>query len=81
MRFQSADVLCEQFNKFVSILKKKKEETNDKHPSLDENDEMSHTSDQEVLEKYVDLEKPCLLHTENKEVMDMWCKYNYVFSL
>ena len=28
-RFESADILCEQFNKFVNILKKEKEEMNE----------------------------------------------------
>ena len=26
-RFESADILCEQFNKFINTLKKEKEET------------------------------------------------------
>ena len=29
-RFESAVILCEKFNKFVNILKKEKEEINDK---------------------------------------------------
>ena len=29
-RFETADILCEQFNKFVNTLKSEKEETNDK---------------------------------------------------
>ena len=28
-RFQSADILCEQFNKFINMLKKEKEENKD----------------------------------------------------
>ena len=31
-RFESADILCEQFNKFVNTLKKEKEETKEKYP-------------------------------------------------
>ena len=34
-RFKSADVLCEQFNKFVNILKKEKEEAKEKYPWLE----------------------------------------------
>ena len=29
-RFESADILSEQFNKFINMLKKEKEETKDK---------------------------------------------------
>ena len=29
--FESADILCEQFNKFINKLKKEKEENKDKH--------------------------------------------------
>ena len=31
-RFESADTLCEQFNKFINTLKKEKEETKEKYP-------------------------------------------------
>ena len=32
-RFESADVLCEQFNRFINMLKKeRKEETKEKYP-------------------------------------------------
>ena len=31
-RFESADILCEHFNKFVNTLKKEKEERNEKYP-------------------------------------------------
>ena len=45
-RFQSADTLCEQFNKFINILKKeKKEEMQEKYPWLEPENErksMSH---------------------------------------
>ena len=43
--FQSADIQCEQFNKYVSTLKKEKEETNDKYPWLDQEDERRSMSD------------------------------------
>ena len=34
-RFESADILCEHFNKFINTLKKEKEEMKDKYPWLD----------------------------------------------
>ena len=39
---------------------------------------MSH---REVLDKYVDLDKPCLSDSEKKQVMDMLNKYKDTFSL
>ena len=38
-------------------------------------------SDKEILEKYVDLEKSCLLESERKEIMDMLYKCKDAFSL
>ena len=55
-RFQSANILCEQFNKFVNTLKKEKEETKEKYAWLEQDDERI-CQDREILDKYVDLEK------------------------
>ena len=38
-------------------------------------------TDQEILDKYVDLEQSCLTEKEKKEVMEMLYKYKEVFSL
>ena len=38
-------------------------------------------TDREILEKYIDLEKSCLMDKEKKEVMDMLYKYKETFSL
>ena len=38
-------------------------------------------TDQEILDKYIDLEKSCLTEKEKKEVMEMLYKYKEVFSL
>ena len=82
-RFEKADTLCEQFNKFINTLKKErqKEESKEKYPWLDPSDERKYMMDREILEKYIDLEKPCLTKKEKKEVMDMVYKYKETFSL
>ena len=36
---------------------------------------------QEILDKYIDLENSCLTEKENREVMEMLCKYKETFSL
>ena len=38
-------------------------------------------TDQEILHKYIDLEKSCLTEKEKKDVMEILYKYKEVFSL
>ena len=80
-RFESADTLCEQFNKFINTLKQEKEEMKEKYPWLEQDDERSNMSDWEILDKYIDLEKSCLSDSEKKQVMDMLYKYSDTFSV
>ena len=80
-RFESADILCEQFNKFVNTLKKEKEETKDKYPWLEQDNERRNMSDREILDKNIDLDKSCLSDSGKKQVMDMLYKYKDAFSL
>ena len=81
-RFKLAEVSCEQFNKFINTLKKeKKEDTKEKNPWLDPSDERKYMTDQEISEKYIDLESSCLTVKEKMEVMDMLYKYKEAFSL
>ena len=80
-RFESADTLCEQFNKFINTLKKKKGETKEKHPWLEPGDERKNMSDREILQKYINLDKSCLTDREKNQVMDMLFRYKDTFSL
>ena len=61
-RFERADTLCEYFNKFINTLKKEREqkEPEENYPWLDPSDERKYVTDQEILDKYIDLEKSCL---------------------
>ena len=38
-------------------------------------------TDKEILDKYIDLEKSCLMEKEKKEVMDMLYRFKKAFSL
>ena len=80
-RFESADISCKQFNKFIGTLKKEKEDMKEKYPWLEQDDEMRNMSYRKILDKYVDLEKSCLSDSEKKQVMDMLYKYKDTFSL
>ena len=46
----------------------------EKYLCLDSSDERKYMSDNEILDKYVDLDKSCLTDKERKQVMDMLCK-------
>ena len=61
-KFERAEKLYEYFNKFVNILKKESEQKlpEDKYPWLDPSDEQWHMTEKEILEKYIDLDNPCL---------------------
>ena len=82
-RFERADTLCEYFNKFINTLEKGKrtERTGRKLSMVRPSDERKYMTNQEILDKYIDLEKSCLTEKEKKEVMEMLYKYKEVFSL
>ena len=52
-RFEQADTLCKQFNKFINMLKKERqeEESKEKYPWLDPSDKRRYITDREILEK------------------------------
>ena len=82
-RFERAETLCEHFNKFIKTLKEEREqkEPEESYPSLYPSDERKYIKDQEILDKYIDLERSCLIEKEKKELMEMLCKYKEAFSL
>ena len=82
-RSERADTLCEYFNKFVNTLKEEREQKGleENYPWLDSSDKRKYMTDQEIMDKYIDLEKSCLTKQEKKEVMEMLYKYKEMFSL
>ena len=82
-KFEKTEKLCEYFNKFVNILKKEREQTlpEDKYPWLEQDDERRHMTDEEILDRYIDLDSSCLNKGEKGKVMDMLYKYKETFSL
>ena len=81
--FERAERLCGYFNNFVNTLKKEREQNSlkDKYPWLDQDSERRHTTDKEILDKYIDLNQSCLGKEEKKEIMDMLYEYREAFSL
>ena len=60
--FESANTVCNQFNRLINTLRKeeKTEKDKDKHSWLDDSDERKYKSDKEILDKYVNLDNSCL---------------------
>ena len=58
------------------MLKKEREQTEVKesYPWLDSSDERKYMTDQEMSDKYIDLDSSCLTKEERKEVMEMLYK-------
>ena len=79
--FESVDVVCNPFNRFVNMLRKEEEGTKEKYPWLDKSDERKYMTDQEILDKYIDLDKSCLTKREKEKVRDVLYEYRDVFSL
>ena len=81
--FESVEKLCEEFNDIINERKKQeeKEVEKDRYPWLDHSDERKYITDGEILEKYINLDNPCLTESEKVQVRDMIYDYREAFSL
>ena len=79
--FESADTVCEQLNRFVNLLKKEEENTEEKYPWLDKNSERKYMTDREIFDTYINLDNSCLTTAEKKELKDLLYEYKDAFSL
>ena len=61
-------------------MEREQKEPEESYPWLDPSDERKYMTDQEILDKYIDLEKSCLTEKEKKKVMEMY-KHKETFSL
>ena len=74
--------MCETFNKMVEIVRQEeKDRQKEKYPWLDDTDKRKYMTDQEILDKYIDLRNSCLDDSERKQVMKMLYEYKDAFSL
>ena len=82
-KFERVDTLYDHFNKFINKLKmeREQEETKENYPWLDPSDKRKYLTHKEILDKYIDLDRSCLMEVEKKEVMEMLYKYKEAFSL
>ena len=81
--FKSANKVCDQFNRLINTLKKEEEETcsTDKYPWLDDSNERKHMTDQEILDKYINLEGSFLTKWEKQKLRNLIYDCKDTFSL
>ena len=81
--FESVNKVCNQFNRLINTLKKEEERTcnTDKYPWLEDRDEKKHMTDNEILDKYIDLKGSCLTKWEKQMLRILTYDYKDAFSL
>ena len=79
---EPANVVCDQFNRLINTLRQEeKVKSTDKYPWLDDSDERKYMSDNEILDKDINLDSSCLTKREKKEVRNLIFEYKDAFSL
>ena len=78
--FELADVVYNQCNRFVNLMRKEEENSEGKFPWLEDTDERKHMTDRGILDKYVNLDNSCLTKIEKTQVRVLLYKYKDVFS-
>ena len=81
-QLEELDKVCVEFNKMVEVIRQ--EERNDseeRYPWLDDADERKYMTDEEILDKYINLKDSCLDEKERKQVMKMLYEYKDVINL
>ena len=68
--FELADNVCDQYNRYVNLMRKEEESSEGKFPWLDDTDKRKYMTDREILDKYVNLDNSCLTKAEKEQVRD-----------
>ena len=79
--FKLADDICNQYNRFVNLMRREEENSEGKFPWLDTINERKYITDREILDKCVNLDNSCLIKIEKMQVRDLLYKYKDAFSL
>ena len=79
--FELANDICNQYNRFVNLMRKEEENSEGKFPWLEDTNERKYKMDREILDKYVNLDNSCLTNIEKTQVRDLLYKYKDAFSL
>ena len=65
--FELEDNVCNQYNRFINLMRKEEENSEGKFPWLEDTDERKYMTDREILDKYVTLNNSCLTKTEKTQ--------------
>ena len=79
--FKLADDVCDQYNRFVNLMRKEEENSENKFLWLDDTDERKYMTGREILDKYVNLDNSCLTKIEKEQVRYLLYQYKDAFSL
>ena len=79
--FKLADNVCNQYNRFVNLMRKEEENSKGKYPWLEDTDERKYMTDREILDKYINLDNSCLTKIEKTQVRDLLYKSKDAFNL
>ena len=79
--FELADDVCNQYNRFMNLMRKEEENSEEKYPWLEDTDKRKYMIYKEILDKYINLDNSCLTKVEKTQVRDLLYKYNDAFSL
>ena len=79
--FKLADDLCNQYNRFVNLMRKEEKTSEGKYPWLKDTDERKYMMDREILDKYINLDNSCLTKVEKTRGRDLLYKYKDAFNL
>ena len=79
--FELADDVCDQYDRFLNLMRKEEESSEGKFPWLDDMDKRKYMTDREILDKYVNIDNSCLTKIEKEQVKDLLYQYKDAFSL
>ena len=58
--FELGDDICNQYNRFVNLMRKEEETSKGKYPWLKDTDERKYMMGGEIVDKYINLDNSCL---------------------
>ena len=73
--FKLADDVSDQYNRFINLMRKEEENSENKFLWLDDMDDRKYMMDREILDKYLNLDNSCLTKIEKEQVRDLLYQY------
>ena len=70
--FKLADDICNQYNRFMNLMRKEVESSKGKFPWLEDTNERKYMTDREILDKYINMDNSCLTKIEKTQVRDFY---------